>query len=135
MRKAMSSVRQTNQSAVITCDGRGARATSDVFSSPRSFMQRDLIGIMDNQHSDLPASLCLVQHVRDTYALQLLSVHLVSNRNACHQRRRGTQRFNVSHTQLTSTKASGPEAFNGRRESSRQDGAGGRGEHPLRSNE
>ena len=53
----------------------------------------------------------------------------------CNQCRRGTQRFDVSHTQLTSTKASGSEAFHGRRESRRQDGAGGRGEHPLRSNQ
>ena len=47
-----------------------------------------------------------------------------TERDTCNQCRRGTQRFNVSHTQLTSTKASGSEDFHGRRERSRQDGVG-----------
>jgi hypothetical protein len=58
-----------------------------------------------------------------------------TERDACNQCRRGTQRFNVSHTRLTSTEASGSEDFHGRRERSRQDGVGGRGQQPLRSNE
>ena len=52
---------------------------------PRSLIQRDLIRIMDDQHSDLPPSVCLVQHVGDTHPLKLLAVDPISYCNPCNQ--------------------------------------------------
>jgi serine/threonine protein kinase len=111
------------------------RASVSMVMVPRSFIRRDLIGVMENQDGDLPTSVCLVQHVRNTSAFQLLSVDLVPYRNACDQCRVRTQRFDISHAQLTPTKPSGSEAFHARRKRSCQDGAGRRGEDPLWSHE
>src|SRR5262244_2442773 len=63
---------------------------------PRSLIQCDVIRIMDDQHSDLPASVCLVQHVGDTHPLKLLAVDPISYCNPCNQCRGRTQRFKVS---------------------------------------
>ena len=69
--------------------------------------------VVQDDHSDFPACLSLVQNVCDTYPFQFFPVAFIPYCNARNQCRARAQRIDVSYTQFAPTKFSGPETFHG----------------------